>query len=188
MKVFKMKKSKTKMLILSALFAALTAVGAFIKIPIPFVPVTMQVMFVSFAAILLGPYYGALSQLVYIFTGLSGIPVFAKGGGFTYVFQPSFGFLIGFVFAAYAIGRIFEILKEASFKNIFIAVVSGQVVIYATGLPYLYMMNNYYLSQPLPLDKIFYLGFSLFAVSGMLTALVVSYISAAIYRRTKLFV
>jgi len=183
-----MKNSKTKMLVLSALFAALTAVGAFIRIPIPFVPVTMQVIFVSFAAILLGPYYGALSQLVYIFTGLSGIPVFAKGGGITYVFQPSFGFLIGFVFAAYTTGRIFEILKEATFKNIFIAVMAGQIVIYAVGLPYLYAINNYYLSQPMPLDKIFYFGFSLFAVSGTLTAVIVSYISEIIYKRIRSFV
>lgn len=183
-----MKNSKTKMLILSALFAALTAVGAFIRIPIPFVPVTMQVMFVSFAAILLGPHYGALSQLVYIFTGLAGIPVFAKGGGITYIFQPSFGFLIGFVFAAYTTGRVFEILREATFKNIFIAVVAGQVVIYAVGLPYLYAMNNYYLSQPMPLDKMFYFGFSLFAVSGTITAVVVSYISEIIYKRIRPFV
>ncbi len=180
-----MKNSKTKMLVLSSLFAALTAVGAFLTIPIPFVPITMQTLFVSFAAILLGPYYGALSQLVYIFTGLSGVPVFAKGGGIVYIFQPSFGFLIGFVFAAYAMGRIFEILKEATFKNIFIAVISGQIVIYAAGMPYLYAINKYYLNQPIPLDKFLYSGFSLFAVSGTLTAITVSYISEIIYKRIK---
>ncbi len=169
------------------MFAALTAVGAFIRIPMPFVPVTMQTMFVSFAGIFLGPVYGALSQLVYVTVGLSGIPVFAQGGGPSYVFQPSFGFLIGFVFAAYAMGKIIEVLKEATFKNIFIASAAGQVVIYAFGLPYLYFINNLYLNKPMPLDKLLYFGSSLFIVSGGLTVLVVSYVSALVYPRLKKF-
>ncbi|HNY10116.1 MAG TPA: biotin transporter BioY [Candidatus Wallbacteria bacterium] len=180
-------KKNTNKLVLTALFAALTAVGAFIRIPMPFVPVTMQTMFVSFAGIFLGPYYGALSQLVYIMVGLSGIPIFANGGGPSYIFQPSFGFLIGFVFASYAMGKIFELLKEAAFKNLLIVSIAGQIVIYAFGLPYLYFINKLYLNSPMPLDKLLYFGSSLFIVSGGLTVIVVSYVSSLVYPRLQKF-
>ena len=182
-----MKKINTNKLILTGLFAALTAVGAFIRIPMPFVPVTMQTMFVSFAGILLGPYYGALSLLVYITVGISGIPVFAQGGGPSYVFQPSFGFLAGFVFAACAMGKIFEVLKDATFKNLLITCTAGQIVIYAFGLPYLYLINNLYLDSPMSLYKLLYFGSSLFIISGGLTVLVVSYVSVLVYPRLRKF-
>ncbi|MBS3969060.1 MAG: biotin transporter BioY, partial [Clostridia bacterium] len=75
---------------LVAMFASLTAVGAFIKIPIPYLPITLQVFFVFLAGILLGPRLGALSQIVYLTLGLVGLPIFAEGGGLGYVFHPSF--------------------------------------------------------------------------------------------------
>ena len=53
-------KSTVYSLILCALFAALIAVGAFIKIPVPFVPFTLQLLFTTLAGIVLGPKYGAL--------------------------------------------------------------------------------------------------------------------------------
>ena len=55
--------AKTRMLLLTALFAALTAIGAFLKIPTPWSSFTLQVFFVCMAGVLLGPKYGALSQL-----------------------------------------------------------------------------------------------------------------------------
>jgi len=172
-------------MILTALFAALTAIGAFISIPMPFVPVTMQTVFVSFAAIFLGPRYGALSQIVYISIGLLGIPVFTKGGGPSYIFQPSFGFLIGFVFAAYTMGRLMEIFQEPSFKNIFICALCGQIVIYAAGMPYLYFINNMYLNIPITFSKLIYSAFALFAVSGMFSVITVSVVSTTVYKRMK---
>lgn len=63
-------KSTVYSLILCALFAALIAVGAFIKIPVPFVPFTLQLLFTTLAGIVLGPKYGALSVGVYILIGL----------------------------------------------------------------------------------------------------------------------
>ncbi len=88
---------KTKMLLLTALFAALTAVGAFLKIPIPPVAITLQTLFMVLAGLLLGAKYGALSQLVYVALGLVGLPIFTQGGGFSYVLMPSFGFLLGLI-------------------------------------------------------------------------------------------
>ena len=80
---------------------ALTAVGAFIKIPLPYIPFTLQTFFVFYSGILLGAKLGMLSQIIYILIGLVGIPVFSNGGGPSYVFQPSFGFLIGFIISTF---------------------------------------------------------------------------------------
>ena len=91
-----------------ALFSALVCIGAFIKIPIPALPITMQVFFVLLAGMLLGSKKGALSVLIYMLLGLVGLPIFAAGGGFAYVLKPSFGYIIGFLVAAFAMGRICE--------------------------------------------------------------------------------
>ena len=82
------RKISTKEMILCALFAALIAIGAFIKVPLPYVPFTMQLMFTTLAGILLGSRLGAMSTGIYIAIGLIGIPVFTKGGGIGYIFQP----------------------------------------------------------------------------------------------------
>ena len=81
-----MNKLSTKSLILCSLFAALIAVGAFIKIPIPVVPFTLQVLFTTLAGLLLGPKLGAISVGIYLLIGLIGIPVFTQGGGPSYIF------------------------------------------------------------------------------------------------------
>ena len=79
--------------------------GAYIKINIPVQPFpmhfTMQFLFVLLAGFLLGARKGAICVGIYLAVGLSGIPVFAAGGGPAYLIRPTFGFLLGFVFAAW---------------------------------------------------------------------------------------
>ena len=65
-----LKHMKTKDLVLCAMFVALIAVGAFIKIPVPVVPFTLQFLFTMLAGLLLGPVNGALAVVVYIVLGL----------------------------------------------------------------------------------------------------------------------
>ena len=55
-----MRNQKTRELVLCALFTALTAVGAFIKIPVPVVPFTLQFLFTLLAGLLLGGRLGAI--------------------------------------------------------------------------------------------------------------------------------
>ena len=76
-----MERKKIKNLILCALFVCLISIGAFIKIPIPVVPFTLQFLFTSLAGILLGGNLGAFSVLIYTLMGLLGFPIFAGGGG-----------------------------------------------------------------------------------------------------------
>jgi biotin transport system substrate-specific component len=144
-----------------ALFAALTAAGAFIKIPIPFVPLTLQVFFVSLSGVLLGSKKGALSQLLYVLIGLTGIPVFTEGGGIAYVFRPTFGYLIGFIFGAYITGFIIERLKVLSTGKIFLGILAGLAAIYAAGVFYLFLINNLYLGKDFSLWSAVYYGFLL---------------------------
>ena len=125
---------KIKDIILTALFAALTAIGAFLKIPFPLAAITMQSFFTAMAAILLGRKYGALSQGVYVLIGLVGIPIFALGGGFSYVFQPTFGFLLGLIPAAWVIGALCR--RPLTFWRTALAILAGYGVLYAIGVPY----------------------------------------------------
>ncbi len=69
-----------RIMTLSALFAVLTALGAFIRIPFPLVPITLQTFFVFLSGTLLGSRAGALAQVLYVGMGLIGLPVFTGGG------------------------------------------------------------------------------------------------------------
>ena len=91
-----MRNSKLRNQILCAIFTALIAIGAFIRIPVPVVPFTLQFLFTTLAGVLLGSRLGATSVILYIVLGLLGVPVFAEGGGPGYILKPSFGYLPGF--------------------------------------------------------------------------------------------
>ena len=90
---------------LCGLFAALVAVGAFIKVVIPTgadtMNFTLQWFFVMLAAFLLGSRRAFTSVGVYLLIGLAGVPIFARGGGPAYLLRPTFGFLLGFLLAAW---------------------------------------------------------------------------------------
>lgn len=145
----------TRAIVLCGLFAALIAVGAFIKIPLPYIAFSMQTMFVSLAGMLLGKKWGAISVVVYLIIGLVGLPIFTQGGGFSYVFQPSFGFLIGFIFCAYITGALTERISTPTFKNLLLAQLPGILAYYAVGLPYFYLISTQYLNNGMGIAALF---------------------------------
>ncbi len=145
-----------KQLSLAALFAALTAVGAFIKIPTPWSSFTLQVFFVFMSGVLLGPKYGLLSQVVYVGLGLAGLPIFTQGGGFGYIFVPSFGFLLSYIPAAWVIGMLAG--KTPSFLRVVLACVAGLAVIYLIGMPYMALILNVYLGKGMSVSAILWAG------------------------------
>lgn len=88
-------------------FALLTALGAFVRIPLPFtpVPITLQTFFVLAAGIYLGGRDATLSQLGYLALGAVGLPVFAGGGaGAGHLFGATGGYLVAFPIAAAFVG------------------------------------------------------------------------------------
>ena len=98
-------KITTKELIVSTLFVALITIGTFIRIPIGNDYFTLQFLFTLLAGLVLGANLGGTAVLVYVFLGLAGVPVFASGGGFGYILQPTFGYLIGFIIQAWFCGK-----------------------------------------------------------------------------------
>ena len=135
-------------LVLTALFAALTAIGAFLRIPAGEISFTLQVFFTSMAGILLGPWWGAASQVVYVLLGLIGLPIFTEGGGLMYLAKPSCGFLLGLPLMAMVIGLLTRDLKASTLRGhavrgmlrIALACVAGLAVLYLIGLPYMYFV------------------------------------------------
>lgn len=167
---------KPKHIIFAGLFAALTAIGAFIRIPLPYVPLTLQVFFCLLAGLLLGARNGLLSQIVYVGIGLAGLPVFTAGGGPGYVLNPTFGYLAGLIVCAFAVGKLSERITNITVTRLFLINILGVLIIYAVGVPYLYMVKNLYLGAETPLSKILYGGF-LMTVPG---DIIKSYLAALI--------
>jgi biotin transport system substrate-specific component len=91
---------KTKRLAIMGLFVALMCISAWIRVPLPIIPLTFQTAVVALAAMLLMPWEAFIVMVVYVTLGLCGVPVFASGGGFQYITSPTFGYLIGFIVAA----------------------------------------------------------------------------------------
>ena len=160
-----MRSEKTNDIILCAMFVALIAAGAFIKIPVPVVPFTLQYLFTMLAGLLLGGKRGCLSVCVYIVLGLVGLPIFAQGGGIGYVFQPSFGYIIGFAVGAFVTGTIANKKPRPDWKRLLAANFAGLGIVYLFGMAYYYLMSNFYLGTPIGLWPLFLYCF-LLAVPG----------------------
>jgi biotin transport system substrate-specific component len=125
---------------LTALFAALTAAGTFIAIPLPFspVPVVLQNLFALLSGLILGPALGSAAVGLYLLAGAIGAPVFAgASGGFIRFLGPTGGFLIGYLLAALTAGLIAGRPRpeiQTPLWRIILAVLAGFLIIYAPGL------------------------------------------------------
>jgi biotin transport system substrate-specific component len=158
------------------LFTALTAIGAFISIPVGPVPITLQSLFVILSGIILGSRKALLSQVAYILLGLIGLPIFSGFyGGLQTLLKPSFGFLIGFVAAAYIAGKLTE-REKISTKSLTLAVLVSTVIMYAIGLPYMYYILNIVLAKDLNLIQVLNIGMFMFIPGDTLKAFIAVYV------------
>jgi biotin transport system substrate-specific component len=134
-------KASIRGMIYASMFGAMTAIGAWIIIPLPLIPITLQTLFLSLAAALLGGYLGALSQIIYISLGIIGLPVFAGGkAGFGVLMGPTGGYLAGFILGAYLMGKLIEMKERPGFVWIAASMFIGLIVIYALGVAQLMMV------------------------------------------------
>ncbi|MGM0409697.1 MAG: biotin transporter BioY [Bacillota bacterium] len=168
---------KLKSMTRISIMAALTAVGAFIIIPLPGspVPVTLQLLFTFLAGGLLGSKGGFYSQLIYLLLGAAGLPIFAGGiGGIGALVGPSAGYIYGFLIAGYIAGLgQKKFMKKAiyNFIGLLIVYLLGTIVLklntgftfakaFSAGvLPFipgdiLKVFLAAYLTAKIPLDKI----------------------------------
>jgi len=120
--------------------SALVALLAQVAIPLPFspVPLTGQTFAVLLVGALLGSTRGSLAIIVYLAEGVVGLPVFAGGGaGLARLAGPTGGYLVGFVFAAFVVGLLAKRGWDRSVWRAGTAMLVGNALIYAVGLPWL---------------------------------------------------
>ena len=98
--------------------------------------ITFQVGAVLLVGCLGGKNAGALSQISYLILGLMWLPVFGQGGGLDYVWQPTFGYLLGFVPGAWLCGRM-AFRSPLRLENLALSGLSGLLAIHVFGLAYL---------------------------------------------------
>lgn len=173
------KRMTTQQLIMCALFTALIAVGAFIKIPIPVLPFTLQFLFTMMAGLMLGGEMGAYCVFMYILLGLVGLPIFTEGGGLAYIFKPTFGYIIGFCVASYVTGKIANKVSGPTYKRILAANFIGLIIVYTLGMLYYYIICNFVINTPIGVWPLFLYCFVL-AVPGDILLCI---LSAILYKR-----
>ncbi|HEU5139629.1 MAG TPA: biotin transporter BioY [Bacillales bacterium] len=131
----------------AGMFAALMAIGANLTAMISFgtIPLTMQTFFAIMAGALLGSRLGTISMIVYMIVGLIGVPVFAGfSGGPGTIFHPTFGFIVSFIFVAYATGKIIEAKPNPRLPRFLVACFVGLILNYGIGTTIMYFALNFW--------------------------------------------
>ncbi|NLZ69728.1 MAG: biotin--[acetyl-CoA-carboxylase] ligase [Clostridiaceae bacterium] len=140
------------------IFLALIIIGSKITLPFPIVPKTLQATFVLLTGAFLGWRRGGLTCLLFMLMGLAGIPVFAKGGGFGYVLDPTFGYIVGFVFGSAMTGYLCERFKARRWWSVLLSLLAGLGVLYFFGLVHLYLILGVFTEHSLSLVEILRIG------------------------------
>lgn len=133
-----------RMTVYCALFTALIIIGGYISIPIPVgpVPIVLADFFVMITGLFLGLKYGLISTALYLALGALGMPVFAGGSaGLAVLVGPTGGFLFGYLHVVASIGFITGKRKPSIVTNL-IALVVGNILLYAIGVPWLKFQMN----------------------------------------------
>ncbi|MPM55226.1 hypothetical protein SDC9_102019 [bioreactor metagenome] len=179
-------KNKTCQIVICGLLASMIAISAFIQIPIPNLDYfTLQFLFVLLAGMLLGPKLGGVSVIVYVITGLMGFPIFAAGGGITYILRPSFGYLIGFILCAFVTGLVCEKIKSKKISKYLIAAFCGFLVTYTIGLTYKYLILNFYMGTKIPFVAILLSCFPLDIPGDIVLCITASFVGAKLIKYVK---
>ena len=131
---------------MTALFAALTAAGTFIAIPVGPVPIVLQNLFALLSGLILGPLLGAAAVGLYLLAGILNFPVFAGGsGGIARFAGPTGGFLIGYLLMAITAGLIAgrpRSNERLPLPRTIVAVAAGLLVVYLPGVAWLKISRN----------------------------------------------
>ena len=141
-----------------ALFAALLALSAFIRIPAGPVPLTLQSTAALLCGYCLGPRQGAAAALLYTAVGLAGLPVFASGGGPAYLLSPTFGYILGFTFCAAVTGALAPLNRRGSAFSAYLIMLAGLAALYLPGLAWLYLMLRHLSGAPANIAAILQAG------------------------------
>lgn len=129
--------------------AVLTAIAAQIAIPMWPVPITGQTFAVLLVGSVLGASRGALSMIAYFSLGAAGLPFFS-GAVAGLNFGPTFGYLVGFIAAAAAVGWLSQLSWQKKSVGVLASFLIGNAIIYLFGLPWLaFALSNLGLASDL---------------------------------------
>lgn len=158
---------KVKDMCLCAMFALLIGIGAFIKLPISIVPITLQTLFVMMASLFLRT-KAVYSVLLYVGMGLLGLPILTNGGGLAYILMPSFGYLIGFIVCSLYVGRF----QKDNYISLLIRSCIGMMIIYVIGMLYFAFIQYVYYGQDFSIAYIITTLFLVYLPGDLLSVIV----------------
>lgn len=171
---------KLRMMIITALFAAVISILAQVSIPMPLgVPITGQTLAIGLAATILGSKYGTLAAILYLVIGTIGVPVFAQmTGGLGVIVGPTGGYLVSFIPATFLIGYY---LEKTSFtvRNAFIANIIGMFITLFMGTFWLKFIAE------LTWTAAFASGFTPFIIGGFIKVFIATTIGIMVRERLK---
>lgn len=145
------------------------AVLAQVSIPLPYspVPITGQTLGVLLVGAAYGANLGALTLLVYAVVGIIGVPVFTDlSGGLHTVASPTFGYILGFILAAFVIGKLSERHWDRTPLRAIAAFGLASAIPFLVGVPYLAGALTA-AGTPVTMLQAIQLGFVPFIVPGL---------------------
>lgn len=161
----------------------IVALLAQVTIPLPLVPITGQTLGVILVGAALGSRRGAAALLTYLLIGLAGAPVFAEfSGGPASVLSPSFGFILGFVPAAFVAGWFAERAWDRTPLLAMAGFVAASAVPFLFGVPYLAMILDAVMGVELGLGGVLAAGLWPFIPGGLVKAAMAAVLIPAAWR------
>ena len=125
-----------------------------------------------------------MSQAVYVLLGLVGLPIFTMGGGFGYVFQPTFGFLLGLIPAAWVVGAVAG--ESLDPKCMALASLAGLAALYAVGMPYMALILNAYMGKGMTFSALLWAGMLPYLPGDAVKIIVAAGVCPVLRRRLRL--
>lgn len=177
---------KVRNIVATAAMTALTALAGMLSHGVfqTIVPFSLLPLMVYLSGIILGGGYGALAMFTYIFLGLFGLPIFAAApfSGPGYVLKPTFGYLLGYIGAAFIAGKIY---REGSLLRAVIGILLGMGVLYLSGLSYLYGIFRWVLHKPLTVKQVLEMGFLPFIGGDLVKGGIAAWVGNQVVLRRK---
>ena len=120
-------------ILIVSIFVFLLTLSSKARIYFPFspVPATLQTL-VIFLGVVFWREKAVFSQLIWIFLGILGLPLFSRGGGSLYIFSPTFGYISGFLVASLFLVK-FLFLKK-NFYWYLLSFSLANLIIYILGV------------------------------------------------------
>jgi biotin transport system substrate-specific component len=132
----------------------LVALSTLVIIPLPFtpVPLTLQTFSVLLVGAVLGSKRGVASMALYALAGVAGVPWFSQQqSGWSFA---SFGYILGFILAAYLVGLLAERGSDRHVLKTVGLMVLGNLAIYAVGVPGLMLFTGMSLGKAIALGVV----------------------------------